>query len=225
MGDVWMDRSMVGWFKGMDARMVRDFTETGTYFWRWWTICDGMWVVVVLKHHSQLSLTILIFHSWTKIRIGWKVLHRLIGLSFLIPLGWCLLNGSTFPCSLSLSLGLTEMWPVSLLFLSLFLFLKKKLLTPIYQVTFSLPGPSTTIIVLSQLDSRYYRDVAGRASWTMDFTLVKEGQKEPIADSGHSDFYLRSVHLEVELEAGNYIVYVGKSFSFGEKEQRSSQKK
>jgi co-chaperonin GroES (HSP10) len=42
----------------------------------------------------------------------------------------------------------------------------------------------------------------------MDFTLVKEGQKEPIADSGHSDFYLRSVHLDVELEAGNYIVYV-----------------
>ena len=51
----------------------------------------------------------------------------------------------------------------------------------------------------------------------MDFTLVKEGQKEPIADSGHSDFYLRSVHLEVELEAGNYIVYVGKSFSFGKR--------
>ncbi|KAF8808303.1 hypothetical protein BYT27DRAFT_7189124 [Phlegmacium glaucopus] len=74
-------------------------------------------------------------------------------------------------------------------------------------VTFSLPGPSTTIIVLSQLDSRYYRDVAGRASWTMDFTLVKEGQKEPIAESGHSDFYLRSVHLEVDLEAGNYIAY------------------
>ena len=46
----------------------------------------------------------------------------------------------------------------------------------------------------------------------MDFTLVKEGQKEPIADSGHSDFYLRSVHLEAELEEGNYIVYVGKSF-------------
>ena len=42
----------------------------------------------------------------------------------------------------------------------------------------------------------------------MDFTLVKEGQKEPIAESGHSDFYLRSVHLEAELEQGNYIVYV-----------------
>jgi hypothetical protein len=42
----------------------------------------------------------------------------------------------------------------------------------------------------------------------MDFTLVKEGQKDPIAESGHSDFYLRSVHLEAELEQGNYIVYV-----------------
>ena len=94
-------------------------------------------------------------------------------------------------------------------------FSPKKKLTPIHhQVTFSLPGPSTTVIVLSQLDSRYYRDVAGRASWTMDFTLVKEGHLEPIADSGHSDFYLRSVHLEVELEAGNYIVYVGKFFFF-----------
>ena len=55
----------------------------------------------------------------------------------------------------------------------------------------------------------------------MDFTLVKEGQKEPIADSGHSDFYLRSVHLEVELEAGNYIVYVGKSFFVWKKEKCS----
>ena len=55
----------------------------------------------------------------------------------------------------------------------------------------------------------------------MDFTLVKEGQKEPIADSGHSDFYLRSVHLEVELEAGNYTVYVGKCFRLEEKEKSS----
>ena len=48
----------------------------------------------------------------------------------------------------------------------------------------------------------------------MDFTLVKLGQKEPIADSGHSDFYLRNVHLEVELEAGEYIVYVGNRIQF-----------
>ncbi|KAF8814236.1 hypothetical protein BYT27DRAFT_6338193 [Phlegmacium glaucopus] len=42
----------------------------------------------------------------------------------------------------------------------------------------------------------------------MDFTLVKGGQEEPIAESGHSDFNLRSVHFEVDLEAGNYIVCV-----------------
>ncbi|KAF8808297.1 cysteine proteinase [Phlegmacium glaucopus] len=70
-----------------------------------------------------------------------------------------------------------------------------------------LPPPSSYFLN-SRVDSRYYRDVAGRASWTMDFTLVKEGQKEPIAESGHSDFYLRSVYLEVGLEAGNYIAYV-----------------
>lgn len=42
----------------------------------------------------------------------------------------------------------------------------------------------------------------------MDFTLVKEGESEPLAESAHSDFFLRSVHLEIELEAGSYIAYV-----------------
>ncbi|KDR70872.1 hypothetical protein GALMADRAFT_75596 [Galerina marginata CBS 339.88] len=74
--------------------------------------------------------------------------------------------------------------------------------------TFTLTGPSNTVIVLSQLDTRYYRDIAGRATWTMDFALVKEGETEPIAESAHSEFYLRSVHLEAELEAGTYMVYV-----------------
>lgn len=75
-------------------------------------------------------------------------------------------------------------------------------------VTFSLASPSNAVIVLSQLDSRYYRDVSGKASWTMDFVLVKQGDKEPLAESAHSDFYLRNVHLEIELEAGDYNVYV-----------------
>jgi len=62
--------------------------------------------------------------------------------------------------------------------------------------------------VLSQIDTRYFRDIAGRASWTMDFTIVKEGEKEPIAESGHSELYLRNVHLEADLDEGSYIVYV-----------------
>lgn len=74
--------------------------------------------------------------------------------------------------------------------------------------TFAIPARTNAVIVLSQLDTRYYRDVAGRATWTMDFTLVKEGEKEPLAESAHSEFFLRSVHLEIELEAGTYTVYV-----------------
>jgi hypothetical protein len=44
---------------------------------------------------------------------------------------------------------------------------------------------------------------------------VKEGEKEPLAESLHSDFYLRSANLEIELEAGNYIVYVRFASSLG----------
>lgn len=42
----------------------------------------------------------------------------------------------------------------------------------------------------------------------MDFVLVKEGEKEPIAEVTHSEFHLRSVNMEIHLEEGNYIVYV-----------------
>ncbi|KAG2011227.1 hypothetical protein CC2G_011370 [Coprinopsis cinerea AmutBmut pab1-1] len=74
--------------------------------------------------------------------------------------------------------------------------------------TFSLSGPTQAVIVLSQIDTRYFRDIAGRARWSLDFVLVKEGEKEPIAEVTHSEFHLRSVNMEIHLEEGNYIVYV-----------------
>ncbi|KAF9009892.1 hypothetical protein BDQ17DRAFT_1299500 [Cyathus striatus] len=74
--------------------------------------------------------------------------------------------------------------------------------------TFSLSGPSLSVIVLSQLDRRYFEVISGRSLWSLDFVLVKEGEKEPLAESNHAWFYTRSVNLEIELEAGNYIVYV-----------------
>ncbi|KAH6916489.1 hypothetical protein BKA70DRAFT_1556925 [Coprinopsis sp. MPI-PUGE-AT-0042] len=74
--------------------------------------------------------------------------------------------------------------------------------------TFSLSAPALAVIVLSQIDTRYFRDIAGRAKWSLHFVLVKEGQREPVAEVPHSEFHLRSVSLEKELEAGNYIVYV-----------------
>ena len=64
------------------------------------------------------------------------------------------------------------------------------------------------MIVLSKLDDRYYRDLRGRANWTMDFSLVREGEKTPICSSNHSYLFRRSVNLEATLEAGTYLVYV-----------------
>ena len=55
----------------------------------------------------------------------------------------------------------------------------------------------------------------------MDFTLVKEGEKEPLAESAHSEFFLRSVHLEIELEAGTYTVYVRLDRTLDRNEVRS----
>jgi hypothetical protein len=75
-------------------------------------------------------------------------------------------------------------------------------------VKFTLSGPTAAVIVLSQLERRYYLDISGRASWTMDFCLAKVGEEDIIAESAHSDFYQRSVHLEVDLDEGDYIVYV-----------------
>jgi len=74
--------------------------------------------------------------------------------------------------------------------------------------TFSLSAPSAAVIVLSQIDARFFRDIAGRVRWSLDFVLVKEGVKEPIAEVPHSEFNLRSVNMEIDLEAGDYVVYV-----------------
>jgi len=38
--------------------------------------------------------------------------------------------------------------------------------------------------------------------------LAKEGETEPLAESSYSFFYTRSVNVELNLEAGNYIVLV-----------------
>jgi hypothetical protein len=75
-------------------------------------------------------------------------------------------------------------------------------------VTISLPKPSYTIIVLSQLDSRYYTGLSGQSIWTFDFALFKKGETEAIASSLHSRFYARSVNLEIDLSEGEYVVHV-----------------
>lgn len=75
-------------------------------------------------------------------------------------------------------------------------------------VNFSLSKPTFTIIVLSQLDTRYFKEISGTSSWCLDFILAKRGEKEPLAESSSSMLYSRSVNLEMDLEAGEYVVYV-----------------
>ena len=43
----------------------------------------------------------------------------------------------------------------------------------------------------------------------MDFILAKDGEFEPLAESSYSFFNTRSVSVELDLEAGNYLVLVG----------------
>lgn len=50
-------------------------------------------------------------------------------------------------------------------------------------VVFTVAESTRAVIVLSRLDTRSFEDIAGRTSWSMDFTLVKKGESEPLAKS------------------------------------------
>ncbi|KAJ7029686.1 hypothetical protein C8F04DRAFT_1187536 [Mycena alexandri] len=74
--------------------------------------------------------------------------------------------------------------------------------------TISMAKPSDAIIVLSQLDRRYFLDISGRSLWSLDFIVYKQGETEAIAESVHARYFSRSVNLEIPLEAGEYVVHV-----------------
>lgn len=44
--------------------------------------------------------------------------------------------------------------------------------------------------------------------WSLDFVLAKRGEKETLAESSSSMLYSRSINLEMDLDAGEYTVYV-----------------
>ncbi|KAJ6520702.1 hypothetical protein DFH09DRAFT_1426882 [Mycena vulgaris] len=74
--------------------------------------------------------------------------------------------------------------------------------------TITIPKPSFTIIVLSQLNFRFFKDVSGPFDWSFDFLLFRRGQTEPLAMSSQPRFHSRSVNLELTLDAGDYVVHV-----------------
>ncbi|KAF7361016.1 Calpain catalytic domain-containing protein [Mycena sanguinolenta] len=62
--------------------------------------------------------------------------------------------------------------------------------------SFSISETAFTIVVLSQLDARYFKGIAPLCYWNFDFVLFKRGQREPLDASSHSRFTSRSVNLE-----------------------------
>jgi hypothetical protein len=82
-----------------------------------------------------------------------------------------------------------------------------------FTVTFSIPEQTETILVLSQLDARFFRGVASAAEWSFDFKLFKVGSKEAMGSSTHSTMLPRSVTLRVALPPGDYVVQVGSTHS------------
>ncbi|KAG0136169.1 large subunit of cytosolic Ca2+-dependent cysteine protease [Tuber indicum] len=65
---------------------------------------------------------------------------------------------------------------------------------------------SPVVIVLSQLDNRYFRGLEGQYSFNLHFRVQKEGETEYITRSRSNVGMSRSVNAELELEPGKYIV-------------------
>ncbi|THU76013.1 cysteine proteinase, partial [Dendrothele bispora CBS 962.96] len=74
--------------------------------------------------------------------------------------------------------------------------------------TFSLSEPTLAIIVLSQIDNRYFKEISGCSYWQFDFIIFKAGEKEILAESSLSRLRSRSVNVEVNLDAGDYVIHV-----------------
>ncbi|THU81095.1 cysteine proteinase [Dendrothele bispora CBS 962.96] len=74
--------------------------------------------------------------------------------------------------------------------------------------TFSLSESTLAIIVLSQIDTRYFNEISGCSYWQFDFIIFKAGETEIVAESSLSRLYARSVNVEVNLDAGDYVIHV-----------------
>ncbi|KAI0880645.1 cysteine proteinase [Annulohypoxylon maeteangense] len=71
---------------------------------------------------------------------------------------------------------------------------------------FSLAKAGPVVIVLSQLDDRYYRGLEGQYRFELNFRLHKNGQEDYVVRSINPYCQNRSVNVELELEEGEYTV-------------------
>ncbi|KAF2472364.1 cysteine proteinase [Lindgomyces ingoldianus] len=69
-----------------------------------------------------------------------------------------------------------------------------------------LSKPSPVVIVLNQLDDRYFQGLEGQYEFQPQFRLHKDDEEEYIVRSNGTYYMKRSVSTELDLEAGNYTV-------------------
>ncbi|KJZ70831.1 hypothetical protein HIM_09790 [Hirsutella minnesotensis 3608] len=75
-----------------------------------------------------------------------------------------------------------------------------------FSLSVSKPGP--VVIVLSQLDERYFRGLEGQYQFQLGLRLHKAGHEDYIVRSQSPYRMQRSVNVELELEAGEYDVRI-----------------
>lgn len=67
---------------------------------------------------------------------------------------------------------------------------------------------SPVVVVMSQLDTRYFRGLEGEYDFTLQFRLQKEGEEDYIVRSSTNYMMSRSVNTDITLDAGRYCVLV-----------------
>ncbi|KAG8833691.1 hypothetical protein FRC17_010223 [Serendipita sp. 399] len=80
--------------------------------------------------------------------------------------------------------------------------------------TIKVPTDTPAVIVLQQLDTRYFQEISGYLRYSFEFVVFKRGSKEEYASSGGPARHTRSRSTEVHLEAGEYVVHVRLDSSF-----------
>ncbi|KAH7313806.1 hypothetical protein B0I35DRAFT_435889 [Stachybotrys elegans] len=74
--------------------------------------------------------------------------------------------------------------------------------------SFSISEPGPVVLVLAQLDERYFRGLEGQYRFELGFRLHKAGHQEYMVRSQKPYRMRRSANMELELEAGDYDVRV-----------------
>ena len=73
-----------------------------------------------------------------------------------------------------------------------------------FEIHLAQSGP--VVIVLSQLDDRYFQGLEGQYEFNLQFRLHKDDEEDYIVRSNGTYYMKRSVSTELELEPGNYTV-------------------